>query len=278
MLQNFLRRWPVAAVVPWVICATKCGGAVPAHASNAANPTVVSKSARPQSEQKPGNFGRLKDWQPNDPKPSTSPPQERVTRPATPRGGRGGQGGGGSPGFEHRLRAAGAKTGDVQISLAWNTTDDVDLYVDFAPGNGAHGMDSISFRNRIGQMSGGMLDVDMNAGGRWSNTPVENVFWPQGSSPQGMFKVGAHLYSSRTRQRTVPIVIRIKRGQHIETIQSSVSMGQGVKVIRTFEHPEPPGQQENTDPPPPAETLPAKPRRPHRESQKPPRQNPFQPN
>lgn len=276
MLQNLLWRWPVAAVVLWVICATKCGGA--AHASNAANPAVLSQNAQRQGEQKPGNFGRLKDWQPNDPKPSTSPPQKRVNLPATPRRRRGGRGGGGSAGFERRLQAAGAKTGDVQISLAWNTTDDVDLYVDFAPGNGVNGMDSISYRNRIGRLSGGMLDVDMNAGGRWSNTPVENVFWPPGSSPQGMFKVGAHLYSSRTRLRTVPIVIRIKRGQHVETIQSSVSMGQGVKVIRTFQHPEPPGRQENTGPPLPVETPPPKPPRPDRESQKPPKQNPFQPN
>jgi len=225
------------------------------------------------------NFGRLKDWKPNEPKPAALPTRPNRNPPAQPTRGRtGGQGGGASPGFEHRLQAAGAKTGDVQISLAWNTTDDVDLYVDFAPGNGAHGMDSISYRNRIGQMSGGMLDVDMNAGGRWSNTPVENVFWPPGSSPQGMFKVGAHLFSSRTRIPTIPIVIRIKRGQHVETINSSVSMGQGVKVIRTFQHPEPPGQQENTDPRLPVETPSAKPPSPDRKNQKPQKKNPFQPN
>lgn len=248
-------------------------GSTPEQAAEAAPDTSETTTSSPR---KPGNFGRLKDWKPSDPKPSAAIEQSEGDNTARPQRGGSGSGSGGMAGFEHRLKAVGAKTGDVQISLAWNTIDDVDLYVDFTPGNGM--MDSISYRNRIGRISGGMLDVDMNAGGRRSNTPVENVFWPPGSSPQGMFTVGAHLYASRTRMRTVPIVIRIKRGDDVETIKSSVSMGQGVRVIRKFEHPASMRRQENSAATEPEKTKPTPPSGPQREKQETRKQNPFQPN
>lgn len=40
-------------------------------------------------------------------------------------------GGGDARDIRNRLAAAGAKTGDVQISIAWNSTDDIDLHVNF---------------------------------------------------------------------------------------------------------------------------------------------------
>lgn len=198
---------------------------------------IHSHAADTSSSQKPGVLGRLEDWKRSKsaptPRPEDNPPLP-ADRPSPPAGRQG------FVEFDRRLKLAGAKTGDIQISLAWNTIDDVDLYVDYSPNmefRGQGQVEGINYRNRVGHLSGGMLDVDMNAGGNFSRTPVENIFWPPGSSPQGFFKVGAHLYASRTHLRSVPIVIRIKIGDDVKVIKSSVQRGQQTRVIRQFQHP-----------------------------------------
>lgn len=112
--------------------------------------------------------------------------------------------------IDQRLASAGAKTGDVQISMSWNTIDDIDLHVGFTPGNGL--VDNINWMNRIGRLSSGMLDIDMNADSAFlSNQPVENIFWPPNSSPFGHFVVYVHFYRSWTGNKKVPVLVRIKQ-------------------------------------------------------------------
>ena len=69
-----------------------------------------------------------------------------------------------------RLAREGAQRGDVQVSLAWNTLDDLDIRVVTPSG------ETISYQNKQSRC-GGHLDVDMNANGRCSIAPVENVYW-----------------------------------------------------------------------------------------------------
>jgi len=66
-------------------------------------------------------------------------------------------------------------TGDVQVTLRWNTPVDLDLHVIDPLG------EEIYFRYTFSP-SGGTLDVDANAGCT-NDTPVENVFWPTGGAP-----------------------------------------------------------------------------------------------
>jgi hypothetical protein len=79
-------------------------------------------------------------------------------------------------------------TGDVQVTLRWDTTADLDLGVTDPTGA------TIYFDNPQSP-SGGQLDVDSNGGCEGAtSTPVENVFWPEGASPDGDYIVTVSYY------------------------------------------------------------------------------------
>jgi hypothetical protein len=79
-------------------------------------------------------------------------------------------------------------TGDVQVTLRWDTTADLDLGVTDPTGA------TIYFDNRQSP-SGGQLDVDSNGGCEGTTTaPVENVFWPAGASPDGDYIITVSYY------------------------------------------------------------------------------------
>jgi hypothetical protein len=133
----------------------------------------------------------------------------------------------------NRLAAAGAKTGDVQISIAWGTRDDIDLHVAYSPGNGS--VDKINWMNRIGIVSSGMLDIDMNANSSMLNSsPVENVFWPPGSSPNGFFIVYIHFFRSWTNNTRIPVIVRVKIRDNITEYNTQAVLGSSPIEITRF--------------------------------------------
>ena len=135
--------------------------------------------------------------------------------------------------MEVRLARAGAQTGKIQVSLFWNTCDDIDLHVVYAPGNGYSNL--INWKNRYSQLSGGVLDVDMNAQGPHNYKCVENVFWPN-NVPRGFFIVKAHFYKSFSNNRRIPIMVRIKIDDKIEVFNSAVVLGQSPVIIQRFRY------------------------------------------
>jgi len=76
----------------------------------------------------------------------------------------------------------GLGSGDVQVTLLWDSTDDFDLAVSDPAG------DLIYYGVKTSP-SGGRLDVDANAGCGSFDEPVENVFWPRGAAPGGTYTV-----------------------------------------------------------------------------------------
>ena len=73
------------------------------------------------------------------------------------------------------------QTGDVQVTLRWNTNDDLDLIVVDPAGN------IVDFGSPTSP-SGGQLDVDANGFCQTQSfAPVENIFWPTGSAPDGEY-------------------------------------------------------------------------------------------
>jgi hypothetical protein len=72
--------------------------------------------------------------------------------------------------IKERVKQAGGNvTGDFRASLAWFNGDDLDLHLKEPNGF------EIFFRNKMDPRTQGNLDVDMNAGGPHSRTPVENI-------------------------------------------------------------------------------------------------------
>ena len=92
-----------------------------------------------------------------------------------------------------RLAREGGKSGVVQISLAWDDYNDLDMHV-FCPSG-----ERIYFNNRKSEC-GGELDVDMNVRPK-SKTPIENVVWTE-QAPDGEYKIGVHFYRHHRKRRT----------------------------------------------------------------------------
>ena len=92
-----------------------------------------------------------------------------------------------------RLAREGGKSGVVQISLAWDDYNDLDMHV-FCPSG-----ERIYFNNRKSEC-GGELDVDMNVRPK-SKTPIENVVWTD-FAPDGEYKIGVHFYRHHRKRRT----------------------------------------------------------------------------
>lgn len=117
--------------------------------------------------------------------------------------------------FSERLRQAGARSGDVQVSLEWKNINDLDLHV-FDPNN-----EEIFYNHRQSQ-SGGLLDVDMNAA-QLTERPVENVYWPERGALPGRYRVEVvHFANHGARDPTVFTVRVVNKGQ-VTYFQGSIS-------------------------------------------------------
>lgn len=97
--------------------------------------------------------------------------------------------GGFSDGIRERVKAAGGSVqGKLRCSLSWSNYDDLDIHV-HSPG-GEH----VYFGNRRGAYCS--LDIDANAGGGPTRTPVENIIWPN-NVPNGKYQIHVNNYCKR---------------------------------------------------------------------------------
>lgn len=94
---------------------------------------------------------------------------------------------------ERVKQAGGSVTGDVCCRLAWFNYDDLDFHMVEPDGY------EIYFGNRSRlSPAGGQLDVDMNAGGGHSRTPVENIVYQNARKMKpGKYELRVHQFSKR---------------------------------------------------------------------------------
>jgi hypothetical protein len=145
-----------------------------------------------------------------------------------------GAGGGPTIGGEigRRLKAAGAGTGDVQVSIAWSNVNDIDLHVLVEPLDPRAGTSIINFMNRVG-IAGGCLDVDRNVQPT-TRTPVENVFWGRGAAPSGRYTVAVHHYRDWGGGHPTEVeVVTLVDGKE-ERFYVVLRPGDPVKVVTSF--------------------------------------------
>ena len=83
----------------------------------------------------------------------------------------------------------GYQSGNIQITSAWNTGADIDVYVTDPGGN------VISYQNRQSP-TGGVLDHDArgNCNSSQENNRIENVFWNSPQPPSGSYQVELHYW------------------------------------------------------------------------------------
>lgn len=95
--------------------------------------------------------------------------------------------------IKEQVKAAGGKVeGELRISLSWFNYDDLDLHVVEPGGN------TIYFRNKLSALTGGNLDVDMNAGSGSTRKAVENVIFPNKNRIlEGTYKIRVNNYAKR---------------------------------------------------------------------------------
>jgi hypothetical protein len=132
----------------------------------------------------------------------------------------------------HFLRVG---TGDIQISVAWDDTSDVDLHVIDPSG------EEISFSHRTAA-SGGRLDLDGNAacgrnqiGTTSAFVSNENVVWPTGMAPSGDYRVILDYWSACGNPST-DYVVTVQRTGSDPQIFTGTFVGSGAPsdTVTTF--------------------------------------------
>ncbi len=126
----------------------------------------------------------------------------------------------------------GYSTGQVQITLAWNTGADIDLYVT-DPWN-----ETINYSSRNSQ-SGGHLDIDARGAcnsGQYQT--VENVYWDTNQPPPGVYKVEVHYWAGSncsTSAGPTPITLSISVGGQVIGAYNYVLNANDRVAVATFQ-------------------------------------------
>jgi hypothetical protein len=101
-----------------------------------------------------------------------------------------------------RLGEVNAKGGDIQISLSWHNYNDLDLHCIDPAGV------EIFFGNHISARTGGELDIDQNAHLPYNSAPVENIYWPFGGAPAGLYRISVVYYSPHSDINETAFLVR----------------------------------------------------------------------
>lgn len=120
-------------------------------------------------------------------------------------------------------------TGDVQVTLLWNSTNDLDLWVMDPQG------EEIYFGHNT-SLSGGLLDVDANAGcGTVTTQPVENIFWPTGGAPQGGYVLSVNFFRKCEAAASTSFTVRALVDGQMREFTGVVSVEKETVEVYRFE-------------------------------------------
>jgi len=129
--------------------------------------------------------------------------------------------------FDARLSAAGAKAGDIQLSLIWNNVNDLDLHC-------VDPFDQEIYYASPRSLSGGELDVDRNAHSPLTSVPVENIYWPASGAPPGRYQVFVNHYANNGATDPTSFKVRIMVRGRVIVIPGTVAYGGPKQLINQF--------------------------------------------
>lgn len=126
---------------------------------------------------------------------------------------------------ERVKQAGGSLEGDLCCRLSWSNFDDLDLRMEEPDGN------VVYFGNRgTPSRSGGILDVDMNAGSGTTRTPVENIVYSSKSKmKEGVYTLIVNQYCARDTT-DIGFDVQIDIEGTIYTFSHDKKMTSGVNV------------------------------------------------
>jgi len=121
------------------------------------------------------------------------------------------------PAAQADVRIVPVGTGDLQISVAWDAPSDVDLHVIEPSGEEI-------YYDEPSSATGGVLDLDSNAACDIDGVNNENVTWPAGRAPRGMYTVRVDYWNSCSVAAT-NYVVTVQRGGPPETFRGRFTGG-----------------------------------------------------
>ncbi len=104
--------------------------------------------------------------------------------------------------LERRLGEVSAKGGDIQLSLSWHNYNDLDLHCIDPAG------EEIFYGHRRSRSTGGELDIDQNANPPFNTSPVENIYWPFGGVPPGLYRVFVVYFAPHCEIDSTAFIVR----------------------------------------------------------------------
>lgn len=126
-----------------------------------------------------------------------------------------------------RLQREGAKSGDVQISLMWSNENDLDLHCIDPSG------EEIYYQHKQ-SWSSGELDVDMNVSHPYSLKPVENIYWPRGGAPAGLYRIFVNHYAKHEGGDPTNFVVGVLQEGKAQEFSGALSYGEPKRLVYEF--------------------------------------------
>lgn len=130
-----------------------------------------------------------------------------------------------SPPVEHILTINHqAQSGDVQVSLSWDTSSDVDLHVREPKDDGSPDGEEIYYGHKY-SATGGELDLDSNPACSIDGINNENVTWELGESPEGTYQVYVDYFDDCgvTGQDSTHFIVAVKNCGVVDTWDGTFS-------------------------------------------------------
>ncbi len=129
-------------------------------------------------------------------------------------------------GINDQRNSQGAGSGEITITLMWDSKDDLDLHV-FTPDGS-----EIWHGNKSAQ--GGTLDIDANNAQNIKDHPIENVYFPEPVS--GEYWVYVYNYEDRTPGQSTNWIVRVQVGNEEEIFSGTVTEQEDTVEVLGFRY------------------------------------------